>query len=100
MKPSIDHRCPYCQSTEHQVRCGCNDSGSQRMLCRVCGRRYTPRPAASLYTPALRTQAVQLYLEGMSFRAIGRRLGVHHQTVINWINAYARSLPRRALTRR
>jgi insertion element IS1 protein InsB len=48
----------------------------------------------------LRTQAVQLYLEGMSFRAIGRRLGVHHQTVINWVNAYARSLPRRALTRR
>ena len=92
--------CPYCQAVERQVRCGKNDSGSQRMLCRKCGRRYTPQPCEPRCTQAMRQQAVHLYLAGMSFRAIGRQLGVHPQTVINWVNAYARSLPRRALARR
>ena len=70
------------------------------MLCRACGKRYTPEPCGPRYALSMRQQAVRLYLEGMSFRAIGRRLGVHPQTVINWVNAYARSLPRRALARR
>ena len=40
------------------------------------------------HDPKLRSQAVQLCLEGMSFRAIGRLLGVNYQSVINWLNAY------------
>lgn len=92
--------CPYCQAVERQVRCGKNGSGSQRMLCRKCGRRYTPQPCEPRCTEAMRQQAVRMYLAGLSFRSIGRQLGVHPQTVINWVNAYARSLPRRALARR
>jgi transposase-like protein len=92
--------CPYCRALTHQVRCGKNDSGSQRMQCKTCGKRYTPLPTEPRCPQAMRQEAVRLYLEGMSFRAIGRRLDVHPQTVINWVNAYARSLPRRALARR
>ncbi len=40
------------------------------------------------HDPALKAQAIQLCLEGMSFRAIGRLLGVNYQSVINWLNAY------------
>ncbi len=36
---------------------------------------------------------MRLYLEGMSQRAIGRILGVVHQSVANWIGAAARVLP-------
>lgn len=34
-----------------------------------------------------------MYLEGVSLRAIGRQLGVHHQSVANWINAAEAKLP-------
>jgi transposase-like protein len=27
-------------------------------------------------------------LEGMSFRAIARKMGINPQTVVNWINVY------------
>ena len=30
---------------------------------------------------------------GTNFRRIGRILGVNHQSVINWVNAYHSSLP-------
>ncbi len=43
----------------------------------------------------MRRQAVRLYADGMNFRQIARQLAVNHQTVINWINAYAASLPKR-----
>jgi hypothetical protein len=36
---------------------------------------------------------VRLYLEDTSFRRIGRVLGVNHQSVINWVNAYHTALP-------
>ena len=46
------------------------------------------------YEANLKQQAMQLYLEGMSLRALGRLLHLHHQTVANWINAEAARLPR------
>jgi len=45
------------------------------------------------HDPALRAQAVQMHLEGMSFRAVGRALGVNFQSVINWFNAAHDALP-------
>ena len=45
------------------------------------------------YAPELRQRAVQLYLEGTSMRAIGRRLGVNHQSVAAWVNQHADQLP-------
>lgn len=45
------------------------------------------------YDPLLREQAVKLYLEGTSLRAIGRLLSIHHQSVANWINEHANQLP-------
>ena len=34
-----------------------------------------------------------MYVDGINFRRIGRLLDVHHQSVINWVNAYADQLP-------
>ena len=33
-----------------------------------------------------------MYLDGINFRRIGRILGVHHTSVMNWVNAYAESV--------
>ena len=43
---------------------------------------------------ALRRRALQLYLEGMGFRAIGRVLGVSNVTVLNWIRAFGEEAER------
>ena len=45
------------------------------------------------YEQTVRDQAIRLYVEGMNLRRIGRILGVNHQSVANWVNAYADRLP-------
>jgi transposase-like protein len=85
--------CPHCHRTDQQVKVGHNASGSQRYRCQVCKRKYTPEPKPQGYSEDTRRQALQLYVDGMGFRRIGRTLGVAHRTVINWVNAHAASLP-------
>ena len=45
------------------------------------------------YSQELRAQALKMHLEGMSFRAVGRALGVNFQSVINWFNQAHDQLP-------
>src|SRR5687767_9913772 len=85
--------CPHCQRSEQQVKVGYNPSGSQRYLCRACRRKYTPEPTARGYSEAVRQEALRLYVDGMNQRRIARTLAVSHQTVANWIKAYAERLP-------
>jgi transposase len=46
---------------------------------------------------ATREMALKLYLEGNSFRAIGRLLSVNYGSVINWVNAAHAALPRQVV---
>jgi IS1 family transposase len=78
------------------VKAGRTKAGSRRYKCQHCQRRYTPEPKEAGYGEALRQQAVRLYVDGMNFRRIARHLGVNHQSVINWINAYVAHLPEQA----
>ena len=87
------NECPHCQSSEQQVKAGFNKSGSQRYKCQVCRRKYTPKPNAPGYPEAVRQKAISLYVDGMNFRRIGRILEISHQTVANWVKAYADQLP-------
>ena len=82
------HACPNCQQSTKQVRAGMNTSGSQRYLCRHCHRKYTSEPNINGYLPELRKQAVLMALEGKSFRAIAKTLGVNHQSIANWVDDY------------
>ena len=85
--------CPHCQRSTHQVKNGRTPAGSQRYVCRVCRRKYTPDPRPQGYGDDLRRRAVQLYVDGLNLRRIGRTLGVVHQTVANWVAAHAAALP-------
>ena len=88
MKP-----CPKCGEKTHQNRSGYNRSGSQRYQCRHCGKKYTPSPKTQGHSQEVRKKAIRMYLDGINFRRIGRLLQVNHQSVINWVNAYAARLP-------
>jgi transposase len=53
----------------------------------------TPSPKPMGYDQATREMALRLYLEGTTFRAIGRLLSVHYVSVINWVNQAHNALP-------
>ena len=86
-------QCPHCSSPERQTKSGHTATGSQRYKCRECQRIYTPEPKPLGYPEETKREAVRLYLEGTNFRRIGRVLGVNHQSVVNWVNAYHAALP-------
>lgn len=86
-------KCRYCQEENQQIKDGRNKSGTQKYLCKLCQRRYTPEPAANGYKDEVRQQAIKLYVDGMNLRRIGRHLGISPQSAANWVNAYAAHLP-------
>jgi transposase-like protein len=86
-------QCPACQATIKQGKAGLNHSGSQRYLCRVCGRVYTPAPTPIGYSADIKMRALQMYLEGSSRRSIGRILKISPRTVSNWIANHTIRLP-------
>ncbi len=87
------YTCPQCQQTHYQSKDGLTSAGSQRVRCGACGKRYTAQPKPRGYDPTVRTQALKLYVDGMNFRRIARQFDLHHQTVINWVNAAADQVP-------
>ena len=88
----LNPACPYCTQNHYVIKSGRNRALTQRYRCQSCQRYFTPEPKVAGYDLDLRRKAVQLYLEGASYRAIARVLGVHNQTVNNWISAYQTSL--------
>jgi len=86
-------KCPRCESTSKQHKIGKTTAGSQRYRCYLCGCKYTPIQKARGYRSELRQKAIQLYVDGMNLRRIGRQLGVNPQSVANWAQAHAEKLP-------
>ena len=78
--------CPKCRGSENRkdgiVR------GMQRYMCRNCGYRYTVERRSGTASVATKRQALQLYLEGLGLRAIGRILGVSNVSVLRWIRGF------------
>ena len=85
--------CPYCQISENQVKAGLTGAGSQRYLCKVCQRKYTPNPQLLGYDDTIRQQAVKMYLDGNNQRRIARQLGISQGSVSNWARAFSDQLP-------
>ena len=76
--------CPKC-GTDECVKDGIV-KGRQRYRCKGCGYRHTvPHRGKS---PAIKRQALELYLEGLGFRSIGRFLRCSHVAVYNWIKEF------------
>jgi transposase-like protein len=84
----MSQECPSSETKEQQIKTGRNRSGTQRILCRNCGRTYTFEPKPRGYAEEVQEKAVRMYVEGNNLRRIGRLLDVNHQSVVNWVNAY------------
>jgi transposase len=65
-------------------------SEKQRYKCKNCGYNFTKgRPSKPLH---LKRLALQLYLEGLGFRSIGKVLKVSHVSVHNWIRNFGQKI--------
>jgi transposase-like protein len=75
--------CPRCNSVDYR-----KDGivkGRQRYKCKECQYHYTVLARCGEKPPATRQLALEMYLEGLGFRAIGRLLKVSHTAVFGWV---------------
>lgn len=74
------YQCPHCGEAARVVRRGLNRCGTQRLLCRDCGRTWTP--AGKSRTLSTEKEAlIEAALERLSQRAIARTLQCGRETV-------------------
>jgi len=74
-------QCPECHSTH--IRKNGKSKGKQNYICVPCHRQFIDcyEPSRG-YSDDLKRQYLELYVNGMGFRAIEWVTGVHHTTVI------------------
>ena len=81
---------PRCKSPDHKK----NEraAGCQQYKCNNCGYNYSVELKSTAISVSVKRQALQLYLEGLGFRSIGRFLGVSHVSVQKWIKKFGQEL--------
>ena len=79
-------RCSRCKSN-HYVKHGFVKN-KQRYKCKKCSYNYTVTKKSTAKSQHTKKKALNLYLEGLGFRSIGRSLKVCHSSVYHWIKAY------------
>ncbi|MEM9679349.1 MAG: helix-turn-helix domain-containing protein [Bacteroidota bacterium] len=78
--------CPNC-SSDRYTKSGIVN-GRQRYKCKNCGYYFTVNKLGKQIDDYYVNKALQLYLEGLTYREIERILGVSHVSVMNWVKKY------------
>jgi len=86
--------CPKCQNN-HIVKSGVINN-KQRYLCKKCNYFFTVNKIGKKIDDYYVTKALQLYLEGLSYREIERIIGVSHVTISNWVRTFNVKKPSQA----
>lgn len=83
--------CPNCQSTTF-TKAGIIKE-RQRYRCKKCNYFFTVGKLGKQIDHYYVNKALQLYLEGLTYREIERILGVSHVSVMNWVKKYGIKRP-------
>jgi transposase-like protein len=86
----INMKCPRCKSND-KVKNGII-KGVQRYRCKECEYNFTVEKRSGEYSNDIKRKALQLYLEGLGFRSIGRILSVSNVSVLNWIKEFGKEV--------
>jgi transposase-like protein len=78
--------CPKCES-EKVVKSGIVKE-RQRYRCKKCNYYFTVNKIGKQIDNYYVIKALQLYIEGVSYREIERILGISHVSVMNWVKKY------------
>lgn len=76
--------CPKCKSDQY-TKDGKTQAGKQRYKCKKCNFHFSVQKRCTEKSDEQKRLALQLYLEGLGFRAIGRVLNISYGTVFQWI---------------
>jgi transposase-like protein len=78
--------CPNCNS-ERYIKSGIV-AGRQRFKCKDCSYYFTVDKIGKKIDDYYVNKALQLYLEGLTYREIERILGISHVSVMNWVKKF------------
>ena len=73
--------CPKCESKKY-VKDGIV-KGKQRYLCKKCNYRYTVKRRKYEKTSYEKHRIIKYFLEGNSYRAVGKHFNISHVSVMN-----------------
>ncbi len=83
-------KCYKCQSEEN-TKAGFT-RGLQRYKCKRCGCFFSVEKKSDVKSLEQKRLALEMYLEGMGFRAIGRVLNISYGTVFQWVKKWGESV--------
>jgi transposase-like protein len=78
--------CPKCKQPS-KCKAGIVKS-RQRYKSKSCGYYYTVEKKSDVKSEETRRMALEMYLEGVGFRGIGRLLGISFGTVYQWVRKW------------
>ncbi|AXT63559.1 IS1 family transposase [Aquimarina sp. AD10] len=80
------NECPNCGSQEY-IKSGVINN-RQRFKCKSCGYFFSVNKIGKKIDDYYVNKALQLYLEGLTYREIERILGISHVSIMNWVKKY------------
>jgi transposase-like protein len=83
--------CPKCKSPNY-TKSGVV-KGRQRYKCKECSYFFTVAKEGKNIDSYYVIKALQLYIEGVTFREIERILGISHVSVMNWVKKFGITRP-------
>ncbi len=78
--------CPNCGSGEY-IKSGVVNN-RQRYKCKSCSYFFSVNKIGKKIDDYYVNKALQLYLEGLTYREIERILGISHVSIMNWVKKY------------
>jgi len=78
--------CPNCGSDAYTKSGIVNDR--QRYKCKSCGYYFSVNKVGKKIDDYYVNKALQLFLEGLTYREIERILGISHVSIMNWVKKY------------
>lgn len=78
--------CPNCSSGSY-IKSGIVNN-RQRFKCKDCNYYFSVNKLGKKIDDYYVNKALQLYLEGLTYREIERILGISHVTILNWVKKY------------
>ena len=94
-------KCNACNEETNQIKAEKTKAGTQKYKCKICGKYYIQESKKKGHSEETKNQAIKLYLEGNSGRAVGRIPGRGKNMCLYLIRKYAKNIePKETLNTR
>ncbi|MDD5569653.1 MAG: helix-turn-helix domain-containing protein [Bacteroidales bacterium] len=93
-------KCPNCNSEniiKHGIR---NDRQLYKCKNKACNYRFSDKTKIKKNSSYFVTKALQLWLEGLTYKAIAQLLGFDEETISRWLQPYEKNIESLRLDRK